>query len=195
MKTAYYKASVEVSLALRSEWKTKGETGDKMQKDLCDAYGVDRVLEQGGRIVGLAIFCKSLADDPWAKKHGDRIGLKLDHLREDGKLFAIYKPHMGRKKHRAMFDAVNEERSENPMFLSDFLVKKFGLGRLVLNKGRFWKSIGWIPKPPEGVIVLRVPYEMDWEEYGEDHKKPESIEGFVQIKKSEFIALTEDEEL
>lgn len=205
MKTAYYKSTPEVCLALRSEFKNNKKRGDELYDELLERYGADLTSENRDYITGLAFECESKRDCPWTVKHGSRVGLKLSHQYYNDKCYAVYEPHMGRKIGKAIFEefeVVNRERSANPKSLSRFLVKKFGLSRMILDGGAstmrgtpMRNSYGGTAENNKDILLLVVPYEEDWKEYGKSHKKPESIEGFTQIKKSEFVSLTEDDEL
>lgn len=187
MEKAYYKVyDKEFAQGLVSEWRLKREKVDAVEEEIKKEYGADGIFCSGDRIIAFGFKLKS----PSAAIPGKR-GFTSTRFREKSETFAVYRPNL-RFKEGKEFDKKARHRNqlaeEIPQF-SEFIVKKFGLPRFIVGRHEgsktgtaLFHSVAGVAK---GILVVVIPFSAD-------NPLPDVPQEFERIKKSEYVALTEE---
>lgn len=181
MKKAYYKALKSTSNKMYTEWE---ETQVEVQAHRCaieKEFEVYSLYMRGNdSIVGLVL-----------KGHGhERRGFKSENITEDGQKYTILKPKgtfKEAKRFKSMSAMYLRLVGEAPSF-SNYVVNKLGLTSTICaphpgghGHAMYYATAG----VAKDHAVLIVPH-------NDKYPLPDEIPQFDKIKKSEFIALTEE---
>jgi hypothetical protein len=184
MNKAYYKSTVEMATKLDARW-LETQVAKQCKADLIEKeYDADSLYVTANSLIGFAI-----------KGHDQpvRRGFKSENIDGDTPeiKYTVYKP-VGSFKEGKKFKKLAKEYyricMDCPSF-SDWIVKKYDTHRMLTGKHRgsrsgmaLYNSCAWIAK---GMVIMIIPFTVD-------SPVPEHVEDFEKIKKSEFIAITEE---
>lgn len=179
VKRAYFKLGVGLSEDLYKVWKRTRKEVDQLADMIRNEYGADALFESyPGKISG---FCLNGHGNP--EKRGFT---KVDRI-FSGQKFTVYTPNRRFREGKRFSQLCRKHAKlveESPDF-NVFAAKKLKMERMLvgLRRGQnclFRDSIGYVKE----CVVGSIPYD-------EKHPLPDNFE-LIQIKKSEYIALTEE---
>ena len=182
MEIIYFKSSEEKGSELLGEWNATQEENIAFRKKITEKWGSDGICADGQSMLGLF-------------KHGgghkDIKGLKRTEKGRCPEDYTLYEPDRRCKAGKELQSDIMEYGRiyrKAPKF-SSFILKKFNFYRMVRGEHRpsttglalYFSVAGYV----KGVCVIKLPCD-------KGKSVPDAPEGFEQIKKSEFIALTEE---
>jgi hypothetical protein len=191
MEIIYFKADAETSNALFEEWKLTQEPIKKLVGDILEEYGADSLYTNSEFLWGLAFKAPKPEEGKFKPEIKQRDGFRGEAQERDGQWYVIYRADKRRKQGKQFAkrqEAYNSLMKKNPCF-SDFVVEKLGIQRMVVGEHAasrtgvaLYYSVAGMAK---GIVVVKVPVD-------QEHSAPKIPAGYTEIKKSEFVALTEE---
>lgn len=167
----YFVAEGEMAEVLKKQIHEMNLAHKKRTKEFLDEFGATLCMQHNG--IPSAILLKDGSAIP--------DGFKQECKRLHDGIFYIQLKPVGNKK-------VGKEIKKKMLAVgtfnvSDIILKYYGCNRMIYTSGSMWCSVGWLHSK-KGIVVIQVP-ESDDEPY-----LPH--ETFKEIKKSEYIAITEE---
>lgn len=184
----YFLGNAAIAKTLMTQWEATQIKAQQLIKALIEEFAADGLYREGAKIVGL-----SYNSAPNELKVAPE-GLAASSFFDDERHVTVHKPKRQFKTGKALqvkLDAINDEMQQNPSF-SKFVIKALALNHEVMGASKAHPGRTMITRSSAGVakeqLVVLVP------DGGESETTFPTIPSTLkEIKRSEFIALTEED--